>query len=189
MAVFPGDPGHAIDAGLALHHAIHAYNTADRAPRGLPPLHVGVGINSGELMLGTVGSEARMDTTVISDAVNLASRLQKRTNELAARVLVGQSTFQQASEGGGAYHARLVEIADAAEVYEIYDADPPGAIAAKDATRAMFEQAVRAYHQHSFGDARRLFAVCAALDPSDPAVRYYVDRCEQLTRLLGGQTL
>jgi predicted ATPase/signal transduction histidine kinase/CheY-like chemotaxis protein len=184
MAIFAHEPTDAINAALDLHRAVDAYNVRRKA-QGLPAISVGVGINSGDLMLGTVGSTGRMDTTVISDAVNVASRLELRTKDLAARILVGESTLTQAT---GHYHARLVDqLYGGDKIFEIYDAEPPGAIAAKDATREMLEDAVRAYHDRSFGLATRLFSVCKALDPADPAVRYYADRCAQVLKLLGGQ--
>ncbi len=68
MALFSREAYDAVHAAVAMHQALHAYND-DRHMRGREPLAMGIGIHSGPLMLGTVGSPDRMETTVIGDTV------------------------------------------------------------------------------------------------------------------------
>ncbi len=62
---------------------------------GRPTLHIGVGVNSGEMLFGNIGSEQRMDFTVIGDNVNLGSRLESATKELKAAIVISEATYRE----------------------------------------------------------------------------------------------
>jgi PAS domain S-box-containing protein len=95
MAIFNShrDPArdalNACNAALEIQARIERVN-ATRQAAGEPPLLVGVGVNTGEVLLGNVGSEARMDFTAIGDAVNVAARLQGMAREHS--ILIGEQT-------------------------------------------------------------------------------------------------
>lgn len=88
------DPQHARNAllaGMEMHRVL-----AELQPRfkeqGWPPIHIGVGINSGRMSVGNMGSEIRLAYTVMGDAVNLASRLEGLTREYGVNMIVGEET-------------------------------------------------------------------------------------------------
>jgi adenylate cyclase len=97
MAVFGAplstgsDPQNAVSAGLEMLRMIGEISAA-RTARGQPPVRLGIGIASGEVVAGTIGSLKRMDYTVIGDSVNLASRLQDLTKTYGIEMLVDEAT-------------------------------------------------------------------------------------------------
>jgi adenylate cyclase len=94
----PDDAANALRAALAMGEALDRLN-GERAAKGLPAWHFGVGINTGPVVAGTLGSEQRWSYTVIGDAVNAASRLESATKELGARIVVSARTKQLAGAG------------------------------------------------------------------------------------------
>jgi class 3 adenylate cyclase len=89
MALFPGDPRNALNAAMALLQTLDEYNL-DRLNSGYREIRVGIGINYGRLMLGTIGEEHRLEGTVISDTVNMASRLEQLTKVFQTDVIISE---------------------------------------------------------------------------------------------------
>lgn len=88
---------HAVLSGLEMQRALSELQPHFKE-RGWPPIQIGVGINTGRVSVGNMGSEVRVAYTVMGDAVNLASRLEGITKEYGAGVLVGEVTKDEAPE-------------------------------------------------------------------------------------------
>ncbi len=103
MAVFgapvpkPGDAVHAVRAAVRMRRALHELNVR-LAKRGVPALKTGIGIHTGQVVAGNIGSEKRMEYTVIGDTVNLASRLESSTKDLGVHVLISDETYATSKE-------------------------------------------------------------------------------------------
>ena len=78
LALFPDKPDDAIDAAIEMQQKIRKVNETFSKEYGFE-IKSGIGIHTGDLILGTIGEKERIDTTVISDAVNLASRMEGLT--------------------------------------------------------------------------------------------------------------
>ena len=110
MALFPGPAHEALDAALDLRLALEEYNR-HRIKSGYPAIRMGIGIHRGPLMLGTIGENQRMDSTVISDTVNAASRLEGLTKKFGYPLLVSGETVEalgQEPDGSPGYELRFL---------------------------------------------------------------------------------
>ena len=93
MALFPTQANDAIQAAIAMQQEVTAYNL-HRLDDGYQPISIGIGLHLGMVMLGTIGEVERMEGTVISDAVNLAAKLEKHTKAENVRALVDAPTYR-----------------------------------------------------------------------------------------------
>ena len=179
MALFDGSADDAVKAGIAMLEELNEYNISRNRP-DCPPLQIGIGINTGSLMLGTVGGQSRMDSTVISDAVNLASRVENLTKEYGVSMLITQNTFIELND---IYDLRLIDRvtvkgkSQMVTVYEVFAADPPELRQKKLETKTLFEQALVLYNSDRYVEATRFFSGCLQINPTDNVAQIYMQRC------------
>jgi len=128
MALF-ANADDALRAGLAMLAALDGFND-DRRAAGLAPIEIGIGINTGSLMLGTIGEKHRMDGTVISDAVNLAARIESLTKDYAAPMLISEFTYRELSqpEASAIRPVDVVVVKGKTRPVAIYAVSPPPAV-------------------------------------------------------------
>ncbi len=181
MALFSENADDAVRAGIAMLHALVEYNQY-RTSVGYIPIKIGVGINTGSLMLGIVGGPGRMDGTVISDTVNLASRIESLTKKYGVSLLITQQTFERLSNPAD-YAIRVIDRVqvkgklEMVTVYEVFDADLPEVKAGKLATLQVFAEAISLYNADAFNDAVLLFVDCLRQNPWDQVAQFYLERC------------
>lgn len=185
MALFSGEADNAVKAGIAMLHRLTEYNQF-RAHSGYAPLKIGIGINTGSLMLGTVGGQNRMDTTVISDAVNLASRVEGLTKNYGVSLLITEQTYELLKNQCN-YAIRFIDTvrvkgkSEFVKIYEVFDTDSPDIKQAKLATKKIFEQGLVLYHNRKITEAATLFAQCLETCAHDGISKIYLHRCEVLS--------
>lgn len=96
MALFPVSANDAIQAGKTMFKELKQFN-AENSKLNNPQIEIGVGLHTGQCILGTVGEPLRMDTTVISDTVNLASRIEALTKFYKTPMIISEVTFANAA--------------------------------------------------------------------------------------------
>ncbi|MBD0388616.1 MAG: PAS domain S-box protein, partial [Nostoc sp. C3-bin3] len=178
MALFSGIADDAVKAGIAMLKKLREYNE-HRVNSGYAPICIGIGINTGSLMLGTVGGKNRMDSTAISDTVNLASRLEGLTKHYGVSLLISGQTLARL-HNPMEYSIRFVEQvkvkgkSKAVAVFEVFDADKLQIKEAKLATKTIFEEGLWLYHQHCFSEAAKRFKDVLSINPKDTLAQIYL---------------
>ena len=180
MALFPEKPQDALDAAIEMLKIIDLFNDL-RIQRGLIPITTGTGIHFGNLMLGTIGEKRRMDGTVISDAVNLASRLEGLTTRYGSAIIISENVLLLL-DNPDSYHYRFLEKTTVkgknipVSVFEIFDCDPYEVKSLKQETKADFEYAVKLFSDKNFSEAKNIFGKILKINPEDKAAEYFYNQ-------------
>ncbi|MGB3692716.1 MAG: adenylate/guanylate cyclase domain-containing protein [Spirulinaceae cyanobacterium] len=183
MALFSGSADDAVTAGITMLQLLNNYNQTRQRP-GRAPIQIGIGINTGSLMLGTVGGKNRMDGTVISDTVNLAARLEELTESYGVSFFISHHTFLELKDSNN-YCIRIIDRvkvkgkSDWVSIYEVFDGDPLEVRQGKLATRISFEQGLLLFHQDNYVEAEIIFSECVAQNPKDKTAHIYLERCQE----------
>ncbi|MCX7168768.1 MAG: guanylate cyclase [Proteobacteria bacterium] len=186
MALFPGSAEDSVRAGIDMIRQLVNYNEG-RMRAGYMPIRIGIGINTGLVIMGTVGGHNRMDGTVIGDAVNVASRLEGLTKDYGTPLLMSAHTLH-AIPDYSVYCIRFIDRLQikgrfqAQAVYEVFDVDPEPLRLAKLQTLQMFEDALAFYYLGRADEAQPLFEECLRIAPDDRTVRVYLERCKESAR-------
>lgn len=174
MALFDASPDHAVEAAIGMIRELETYNEG-RARAGYAPVAIGVGIHHGPVMLGTVGEPHRMDSTVIGDAVNLASRVEGLTKQYGTPILITEAVRERLQ---GIYTLRPVDRVTVrgksrpVDVYEVLEGLPQERRDRVLATLDAFREGMGLWLAGDREGARARFREC----PEDPVARMYLER-------------
>ncbi len=183
MALFSESPEKAINAAIEMRIKLSQFNQV-MEQFGKPKINSGIGIHFGTLMLGIVGGEGRMDGTVISDAVNLASRLEGLTKIYGSSIIISQDTLIKI-ENPDLYEYRFLDIVkvkgkkEPSYIFEIIDGDPDDIKELKLQTKTDFAEAINMYKSKNFRKAKAAFEAILNINQKDKAAKTYLERCNR----------
>jgi two-component system sensor histidine kinase ChiS len=189
MALFPQPNGAdmAVQASIAIQNRVHDYNI-HRAKLGYRPLEIGVGIHTGTLILGVIGVHNRMQNTVISDAVNLASRIEGLTKAFGISTAISGQTFQKLEHPEDYMFRYLGNVkvkgkGEPTRVYEILNGIDENLFEKKMQTNRFFEQGLFTLVQKNYAEAQGNFTKVLEILPDDLASAIYLEHCSERLKL------
>ena len=175
------DAQNAVATALAMKRSLVHLNQ-DWKARGFQELAFGIGINHGEVIVGNLGSDEKMEVSVIGDAVNLASRLEGLTKEYHLDLLLGESMAPLVSEKYLLRTVDCVQVKGKTKPVDVFTVCGEGGpeTASRPVWLARYEDGVRLYRQRAFAEAIIDFSECLRRQPDDNLSSLYLQRCQSL---------
>jgi class 3 adenylate cyclase/CHASE2 domain-containing sensor protein len=172
---------HALKACLAALEQQEVMNRFRRevVDEGLPELHVRMGVNTGPMIVGNMGSEERFDYTIMGDAVNLASRLEGANKAYDTYIMISESTYAQVRDHVEVRELDLLRVKGKNEPIRVYElmAANGGLDDKRTKIRDAYVEGLELYRAQDFEAAIKAFKAALALDPDDGPSKVYVQRC------------
>jgi adenylate cyclase len=176
------DEDRSVRAAIAMIVELWEWNV-EREKNGEMAIDHGVGLNTGMVVSGNIGSPKRMDYTMIGDGVNLAARLESACKQYGARILISEYTKAKLR---GTYRVRDVDQVvvkgktEPVGVFEVLDYHTDKTFPNLMDTVGYFNEAVQSYRGGEWDVAIKKFNDALSANPSDKLSNIYIDRCEQL---------
>lgn len=185
VALFDGENSsrNAVQAAVEVQQKVAEFN-AERPE--MKDIILGIGIHTGQVIIGALGSDSRLDSTVIGDSVNLTSRVEELTKRFNAEILITDSVMAEITPED--YLIREVMSLkvrgkqDVTHIYEVFDCNPEGSVELKQQTKADLEKGIALYGAHEFEEAMHYFEKVVKLNEMDVLATDYMVRCRYLRK-------
>jgi len=185
MAVFGSvlqskdDASNAVTVGNKMLTGLHQLNRR-RMARGAEEIRIGVGISTGNVVAGNIGSLKRMEYTVIGDRVNLAERLEGANKFYGTSILICDATYQAIKDHAAAREIDLIRVRGREKPVAIYEAighHSEDSFPHRAEVLDAFNEGLMHYRRREWADAERCFRQALGANPGDGPSRIYLDRC------------
>ncbi|GIX41676.1 MAG: hypothetical protein KatS3mg129_1409 [Leptospiraceae bacterium] len=184
MALFSQSPEDALKASIKIQKTLSDFNQFIEE-KNIEPIKTGIGIHAGKLMLGVVGSEHRIETTVISDIVNTASRLEKLNKDFGTDILITNAVVDHLKEKQN-YKLRYIGTillrgkTSPIKIYEVYNHYHDFIIENYDKTKEDFYKGISYFTNNKIDKALEIFENIIQINPYDNPARYYHFKCKSI---------
>jgi adenylate cyclase len=187
MAVFDRPSFHGLDAmnaAIAMSKNLQEFNRNRDKFNLKKPIRIGIGVHTGKAVIGTIGSDARMDSTVIGDAVNTASRIEELTKTYRCQVIVSDTVLEQVGDQVTIYVRSLDRLIPRGKkqvitIYELIGNDSAILNPIKLKTKELFEQGMAHWFAQDFTASLTRFEQVLTQDPDDAVAAFYIQRCRE----------
>ena len=172
------DPLQAVLTGLEMLESLDGFNRK-QVKMGRPKFRIGIGLNTGDVVVGNIGSTQKLDYTCIGDAVNLASRLEGLTKMYGVPIVISEFTYNATHNGVNARAIDSVRVKGKVKpvnIYEPYTDVPPKT----EEAYKNFSEGIELYRSRKFQEALRFFNKSNQILGDDMPSSLYEDRCNEL---------
>ena len=185
MALFPDKAQDALQACIDMHKAVQLYN-AERENEGFNAIHVGMGLHTGQLVMGIIGDPHRNDTAIIADTVNTASRMEGVTKYYGANIIISEASINTIPDKANFNFRFLGKVMVKGKrqimgIYECFDGDTKEQIALKTKTIKDFEKGLKHFLNKEFPKASAMFDKVLNKNPNDQVARYFMTKSAEYT--------
>ena len=152
------------------------------AKQGKPQLYARIGINTGTMVVGNMGSENRFDYTVMGDAVNLGARLESANKQYTTSTMIGENTYQAAKDDIIVRELDRVRVKGKTEpvkIYELISTKEEGISEKRTALLNNFSMGFNNYLGQNWEEAIKYFKQGLNIHPNDGPSKTYIKRCTQ----------
>ncbi|MBC8379844.1 MAG: GAF domain-containing protein [Planctomycetes bacterium] len=176
------DEDRAVRTAIAMIRELQTWNTK-RAEEGKMPLDIGIGLNTDTVVSGNIGSQKRMDFTIIGDGVNLAARLESACKQYGAHILISEFTYAKLKD---TYRTREIDYVvvkgktEPVAIYEILDYHNEQTFPNIVEVVSLFKNGLGKYRTRHWQQAISLFNEALVLNPADKVCKLYLERCYKL---------
>ena len=180
MALFPGSPEDAVRAAIAMQKKLTEYNL-EREQKGRKAIKIGIGLNTGPLMLGIIGDGARTDASVVADTVNTAARMEGLTKYYGTSIVLSETTFLGLVDPESYQHRFLDKVqvkgkTQAFAVYDFYDGEQETFVNLKKQTQVEFAAGQEQYFTKDFIAAAFHFRNVLRINSQDLTAKVFLER-------------
>ncbi|MEJ1959691.1 MAG: adenylate/guanylate cyclase domain-containing protein [Nitrosomonadales bacterium] len=178
------DADRAVRASIAMIETLTKWNR-QRIAEGKLPVNIGIGLNTDMVVSGNIGSNKRMDFTIIGDGVNLASRLESACKQYGAKILISEFTMRKLQ---GTYRHREIDLVvvkgktQPVAIYEILAYHTRESFPGIGEVLGLFKDGLSAYRARKWDAAIRIFSDCLAINPNDKPSELYIERAQFLNK-------
>ena len=177
-------PDQAILSAIQMQKTLHLYNQSSKIQ-----IHVGIGIHTGSLMMGVIGEEERWEGTVISDSVNIASRIEGLTKFYKSKILISESSLLKLDKEHKLNYMKIdiVQLKGKVEtfaIYEILDGLPSQELDLVFKMKLAFEMGVDCFHNKEYQEAKQLFEKVIQIYPDHNTTSLYISRCNKELKII-----